>query len=364
MDKMNKKRIGLYGGSFNPIHNGHIKVADTVLELGLVDEVWFSVALVNPFKEKEKSNFADFAERADMVRLAIENKKNMSLITIEEKLGAPSKTIKTVTSLESLSGPNYEFHLIFGADTWNTIDKFYDHELIVNNYKIIVVCRPGYTASTKYDKLENVTFVNYDGLKISSTLIRDNVRNGISIHEMVPSHVAKYIYRHRLYIEHPSNEVGYLFELMKHMRLTVSTAESCTGGKVCGTLTSKQGASEYVKGGIVAYCDEIKKKLLGVKNDTLLKHTAVSQETAIEMADGAIERFGTDCAISVTGYASAHPESGKIFVCAMCCKNRRSYIVENIDTHLDDRDLNVAIAIRRGITMLTHLIETYGSSKS
>jgi len=111
--------------------------------------------------------------------------------------------------------------------------------------------------------------------------------------------------------------VGYL--LLKH-HLTLATAESCTGGLISHRLTDVPGSSEYFRGGIVAYANEIKERLLGVKPETLKTHGAVSAETALEMALGAQRVLGTDIAVSVTGIAGPSGEMpgkpvGLVYVC-------------------------------------------------
>lgn len=92
-------------------------------------------------------------------------------------------------------------------------------------------------------------------------------------------------------------------DCMKRQNLTLSTAESCTGGKIASLLTAMPGASDYFKGGVVSYCDEVKHSVLGVATETLETHTAVSEETVREMAEGARKRFNTDYAVATTGVA-------------------------------------------------------------
>ena len=91
--------------------------------------------------------------------------------------------------------------------------------------------------------------------------------------------------------------------MLKTKHLTVSTAESCTGGSIAALLTSVPGSSEYVNGGIVAYSNEVKMNLLGVSSETLATHGAVSQETVIEMVKGAMKTLKTDCAVATSGIA-------------------------------------------------------------
>lgn len=95
-----------------------------------------------------------------------------------------------------------------------------------------------------------------------------------------------------------------LGEILKNLQLTIATAESCTGGGVASAITSVSGSSAYFVGGIVAYTADIKERLLGVERDTIAKYDIVSREVAIEMARGAQEKLGVDCAISTTGVAA------------------------------------------------------------
>ncbi|MBS7262617.1 MAG: CinA family protein [Eubacteriales bacterium] len=94
-----------------------------------------------------------------------------------------------------------------------------------------------------------------------------------------------------------------LVRLLKEKKETLALAESCTGGLIASTIVDVPGASEVFKGGVVSYTDEIKNRLLGVEKETLARYTAVSEPTAREMALGAARRFGSDWALSVTGYA-------------------------------------------------------------
>ena len=366
---MSKKRIGIYGGSFNPIHNGHIAVAKKVLELDLVDEVWFTVSVLNPFKMERQNDYASYEKRFKMVKTAIEGMDKMDVIRVEEALGSPSRTIKTLNALEALSDGAHEFHVIIGTDAWNQFDEFYEYELILYNYPIIVAGRTGCPLDKKsavMKKLnekdpENTIMVNFIDMDlpvaISSTDIRNDVNRGKGIYDRVPEGVAKYIFQNRIY-QKPINELAkLLLEALESNGLTVSTAESCTGGGVGATITSIPGASNFFHGGIIAYNNDMKMKLLGVSEKTLKKYTEVSEFTAMEMAAGACEQLETNCAISVTGYASGHKDSGKIFVCATK-KENGTFInkVENIDTRLDDRELNRDMSVRRGIDLLMELV--------
>ena len=135
-------------------------------------------------------------------------------------------------------------------------------------------------------------------------------------------------------------------ELLKSQKMTLSTAESCTGGGVAALITSVPGSSEYFKGGIVAYSNEAKTSLLHVSPETLEKHGAVSQETVIEMARGAMDALKTDCAIATSGIAGpggGTPQKpvGTIWM-AVACKGK-------IVTRQEEGDLGRSGNVRRTI---------------
>lgn len=135
-------------------------------------------------------------------------------------------------------------------------------------------------------------------------------------------------------------------ELLKSQKMTLSTAESCTGGGVAALITSVPGSSEYFKGGIVAYSNEVKTSLLHVSPETLEKHGAVSQETVIEMARGAMDALKTDCAIATSGIAGpggGTPQKpvGTIWM-AVACKGK-------IVTRQEEGDLGRSGNVRRTI---------------
>ena len=135
-------------------------------------------------------------------------------------------------------------------------------------------------------------------------------------------------------------------ELLKSQKMTLSTAESCTGGGVAALITSVPGSSEYFKGGIVAYSNEVKTSLLHVSPETLEKHGAVSQETVIEMARGAMDALKTDCAIATSGIAGpggGTPQKpvGTIWM-AVACKGK-------IVTRQEEGDLGGSGNVRRTI---------------
>lgn len=123
-------------------------------------------------------------------------------------------------------------------------------------------------------------------------------------------------------------------ELLKKKKLTVSTAESCTGGSIAARLTSIAGSSEYFNGGIVAYSNEVKMNILHVSRQTLEKHGAVSEETVVEMVKGAMKALKTDCAVATSGIAGpggGTPEKpvGTVWIAAGYKNEIRTYRQES-----------------------------------
>ena len=174
--------IGIFGGSFNPIHNGHISLAQQLKEKAGLDEVWLMVSPQNPLKQNE--DLLDDEKRLEMVRLALEGKKGLIASDYEMHLPKPSYTWNTLQAL-SKDYPEREFVLMIGGDNWDLFDKWYHAEDIKQNYEIIVYTRtpgePGF-------------------IDISSTNIRQRIKEGKGIRRLVPKAVADYIRKEGLYV--------------------------------------------------------------------------------------------------------------------------------------------------------------------
>lgn len=150
-------------------------------------------------------------------------------------------------------------------------------------------------------------------------------------------------------------EIG---ELLKAKKLSLSTAESCTGGGIAALVTSVPGSSEYFKGGIVAYANEVKEELLGVRPETLVAYGAVSRETVVEMAKGAMNRLKTDCAVATSGIAGpggGTPEKpvGTVWIAA-AYKNEIVTMKQEGD---EGRARNVEKAIKNALGLLKNRLE-------
>ena len=183
-------KVGIYGGSFNPIHNGHIKLAEIFLQEACLDEVWFMVSPQNPFKINDK--LLEDTLRLQLVRKALNGKKSMVACDYEFRLPKPSYTWDTLQRL-SADFPTYEFVLLIGGDNWQAFDKWYHAEDILANYHIAVYPRKSDETVEKCHTLpsDNVTLLNIPLINISSTDIRLRIKNGYTIKGLVPECIEK-----------------------------------------------------------------------------------------------------------------------------------------------------------------------------
>ena len=192
-----KKRMLLYFGSFDPIHNGHIALAEYAIERDLADEVALIISPQNPFK-------ADVLQtpeytRYEMAEMACKESKYPEQIkpsVIEFVLEKPSYTINTLDYLKENCGDTMEFAIITGSDIWERFDKWKEYERILNEYKIYVYPRKGYAVEKFADRVTILEDAPY--MEFSSTEVRDMSGRGGDISKMVCSSVAEYITKNQL----------------------------------------------------------------------------------------------------------------------------------------------------------------------
>ena len=177
-------KIGLFFGSFNPIHTGHLIIANYILNLS-VDKVWFIVSPQNPFKQP--AALLNPIQRLNLVKLVTEDDDRFEVSDIEFQLPLPSYTIKTLETL-SESFTQHDFYLILGSDNYLDIPKWKSSSEILNNYKILVYERPGYKLDRDITG-DNITFLQAPLLDISSTLIRELLSKNKNIRYLVPDKV-------------------------------------------------------------------------------------------------------------------------------------------------------------------------------
>ncbi|MDR0185126.1 MULTISPECIES: nicotinate (nicotinamide) nucleotide adenylyltransferase [Prevotella] len=177
--------IGIFGGSFNPIHNGHIALAKAFLRQKHLDEVWLMVSPQNPLKRNNA--LLDDKMRLRMVEKALGNLPKIIACNYEFQLPKPSYTWNTLQRL-SEDFPNHHFSLLIGGDNWKAFNKWYRHEDILANYSITIYPRKG----DEIDKNElpsNVSLLNSQLINISSTEIRERIKMGKPIGGCVPNEI-------------------------------------------------------------------------------------------------------------------------------------------------------------------------------
>lgn len=189
------ERIGLYFGSFNPVHIGHMAIAGYMTEFTDLKQIWFVVSPQNPLKSKE-SLLADH-QRLHMVRLAIGDNDNMKASDIEFRLPVPSFTIDTLTYLKE-KHPEKQFCLVMGEDNLYTLHKWKNGEELVKKYPFYVYPRQGSNkpASSLLEhilSLADINRVNAPVMEISSTFIREGIKAGKDMSYFVPPSAWQYI---------------------------------------------------------------------------------------------------------------------------------------------------------------------------
>ena len=181
-------KIGLFFGSFNPIHIGHLIVANTILNQTDMDQVWFVVSPQNPLK-KSNTLLHEF-DRLHMVRMAIDDNPQFSVTDIEFRMPRPSYTIDTLTYL-SEKYKNHTFILIMGEDNLDNFSQWKNYEKIIEQYEVCMY--PRIRSSFTSVAIPRLTFVKAPLLDISATFIRQSVKEGKSIKYLVPVEVESYI---------------------------------------------------------------------------------------------------------------------------------------------------------------------------
>ena len=205
-------KIGLFFGSFNPIHIGHLILANTIAESAKLDKVWFVVSPQNPFKKKE-TLLHEF-DRYDMVEKAIFDNIRLAACDAEFHLPKPSYTIDTLTYLHE-KYPKYEFSILMGSDNLLNLKKWKNYEKVLEYHQIHVYPRPNKNTgiSAGASVLEennllnelyahpNVHITNAPLLEISATYLRERIQNEQSIRYLVPEMLAEYIKRKKFYLK-------------------------------------------------------------------------------------------------------------------------------------------------------------------
>jgi len=184
-------KIGLYFGSFNPIHVGHLIIANQLVENSDLDQIWFVVTPHNPLKKK--STLLDNFQRLEMVYLATKEYSKLKESSIEFNLPQPNYTINTLTYLQE-KHPELHFSLIMGEDNLKRFHKWKNYEIILENYSIYVYPRISKgVVETQFNKHKNIFNISAPIIEISSTMIRNAIKEGKNVKPLLPENVWNYL---------------------------------------------------------------------------------------------------------------------------------------------------------------------------
>lgn len=188
-------RVGILGGTFNPVHLGHVRLAEGALEEIPLDEVVWVPALVPPHKAIEGEVTPE--DRAQMVQLAIQGNGRFRLSRVELTRPPPSYTVDTAGSLKAESkDPQAQWYFLVGADDAQELSTWKDFEKLLQEVQFVVIPRPGFALGSLR---EGVQVIQVETPDISSSEVRRRVREGKSIEGLVPEAVGRYIQEHKLY---------------------------------------------------------------------------------------------------------------------------------------------------------------------
>ena len=186
---MNTMNTGLFFGSFNPIHMGHLAIANYMAEYTDLKEVWFVITPQNPLKQK-KSLLPDY-QRLELVNRALRDYSKFKASTIEFNLPQPSYTVDTLAYLDE-KFPDRQFALIIGEDNLSSFQKWKNYDLILEKRKLLVYPRPDCEPGP-FHSHRNVQFINAPQIDISSSFIREAIHQGKDIRFFLPEKVWEYI---------------------------------------------------------------------------------------------------------------------------------------------------------------------------
>ncbi|MBQ9554832.1 MAG: nicotinate-nucleotide adenylyltransferase [Muribaculaceae bacterium] len=190
-------KIGIFGGSFDPIHTGHAIIAQHIISSGAVDRLWFMVSPVNPLKAGKERQVTD-SDRLRMVEMVSRPMEGVETSAFEFTMPRPSYTIDTLNALQA-KFPDDEFFLVIGADNWEVFNKWRNSEEILANYHILVYPRLGHEVNIPVELQERVQLVGAPVIELSSTQVRERLASGLSVRYYVPDGVHDYITSHNLY---------------------------------------------------------------------------------------------------------------------------------------------------------------------
>lgn len=187
--------IGILGGSYNPIHIGHLILAQFLTQWGYVDKVWLTLSPLNPLKDA--SSLMPDMKRLAMISIAVKDAMDIETCDIELSMPRPSYTINTLDVLRKRH-PTKRFKLVIGSDNWRIFSHWRDYQRILDEYGVIVYPRPGYPVEDRH--VDGMELIDAPVLNISSTMVRDAISKGKDVSYFLPQGVYKYIRDNKLYI--------------------------------------------------------------------------------------------------------------------------------------------------------------------
>lgn len=183
-------KVGLYFGSYNPIHIGHLVIANYMVEYTGIDQLWFVVSPQNP--HKKKINLLDDYQRLEMVHRAVEGDDRFRVSNIEFNMPKPSYTVDTLAYLKD-QYPNYDFVILMGADNLENFHKWKNYEILIKDFGVLVYPRPGFDRS-KVKTHKNITIAEGAPLmEISSSFIRQAIQAGKDVRHFLPANTREYL---------------------------------------------------------------------------------------------------------------------------------------------------------------------------
>lgn len=191
------RRVGIFGGSFNPVHLGHTMLAAYMAEFAGFDEVWLTLTPLNPLKVGNGASMASDVDRLAMLKIAVEGCERLKVCDIELSLPKPNYTINTLAAL-SERNPDCRFTPIVGSDNWEVFDRWKAHGEILERFGIVVYPRPGHDVD-HLTMPRNCRLVDAPRIDLSSTFVRESIAQGHDMSLFLPHGVGRYIDSHNLY---------------------------------------------------------------------------------------------------------------------------------------------------------------------
>ena len=284
-------KICFFGGSFDPIHKGHLKIAEAAYKQMGFDKVVFCPVVCSPHKD---NTMFSFRERLDIITSAIKdfgfnNWAEVSDIELNNPDGYTSDLIDIIRKKFNVSD---KIFWIVGADQFSNLKSWNNYSYLIRNLHFCVYGRNGQVITIPDDV--SATIINGEDYGISSSMIREQIIFGeLDNNLRLPCY--------DFFIK--GLEMNSFIKNMVKNGITISTAESCTAGNIAGTIAKGIGASDVLKCGFITYSNESKVSLLGVRQEFIDTFGVVSSPVAEQMAKGARTKANTTIGISVTGYA-------------------------------------------------------------